>query len=94
MRTVGQRKEAPLTFAASAELLVEGTRLSDEIQRLPTGNRTFILKGVYRFTTFEEANRQDLECIVKGMVQGEVEWSGADGETIRVLGLDRKTRFS
>ena len=67
MRTVGRRTEHPITFYASAELLVEGARFNDEIHRLPTGNRTFIAKGLYRFKSFEEANRHDLECIVAGM---------------------------
>ena len=69
MRTIGRRKEHPITFSASSALLVEGARFNDEIHRLPTGNRTFIPKGVYRFKSFEEANRQDLDCLVEGMAQ-------------------------
>lgn len=69
MRTVGRRKEPEITFAASAELLVEGAKFNDEIHRLPTGGKTFVKKGVYRFKTFEEANRHDLDCIVAGMAQ-------------------------
>lgn len=69
MRTIGHRKEHPITFSASGALLVEGARFNDEIHRLPTGNQTYILKGIYRFKSFEEANRQDLECLVEGMAQ-------------------------
>jgi hypothetical protein len=69
MRTIGHRREHPITFSASAALLKEGARFNDEIHRLPTGNRTFIPKGVYRFKSFEEANRQDLDCLVEGMAQ-------------------------
>jgi hypothetical protein len=69
MRTVGHRKEHPITFLPSATLLVEGARFNDEIHRLPTGSQTFIRKGVYRFKSFEEANRQDLDCLVEGMAQ-------------------------
>ncbi|HCI15022.1 MAG TPA: hypothetical protein DFK12_14050 [Gallionellaceae bacterium] len=69
MRTVGHRKEHPITFSASAALLAEGARFNDEIHRLPTGNQTFIPKGVYRFKSFEEANRQDLDCLVEGMAR-------------------------
>lgn len=69
MRTVGYRKEHPITFSASAVLLAEGARFNDEIHRLPTGNQTFVPKGVYRFKSFEEANRQDLDCLVEGMTQ-------------------------
>lgn len=69
MRTVGHRKEPPITFSASAALLVEGARFNDETHRLPTGNTTFIPKGIYRFKTLEEANRHDLDCVVAGMVR-------------------------
>ncbi len=69
MRTVGHRKEQPITFLASAALLAEGARFNDEIHRMPTGNQTFIPKGIYRFKSFEEANRQDLDCLVEGMAQ-------------------------
>ena len=69
MRTIGHRKEHPITFSASAILLIEGARFNDEIHRLPTGNQTFIPKGVYRFKSFEEANRQDLDGLVAGMAQ-------------------------
>lgn len=69
MRTVGQRKEHPLTFSASARLLLEGARFNDEIHRLPTGNQTLIPKGVYRFKTFAEANKQDLDCLVTAIAQ-------------------------
>lgn len=69
MRTIGHRKEHPITFSASGILLAEGCRFNDEIHRLPTGNQTFIPKGVYRFRSFGEANRQDLDCLVQGMAQ-------------------------
>jgi hypothetical protein len=67
MRTVGHRKERPVTFSASADLLAEGARFNDEIHRLPTGDRTFIPKGVYRFKSHEDANRFDLDCLIRGM---------------------------
>jgi len=69
MRTVGHRKEQPLTFSASAELLAEGARFNDEIHRLPTGDTTFIPKGVFRFNTHEEANRHQLQCLAEGMAR-------------------------
>lgn len=69
MRTIGRRKEQPITFSASAVLLAEGAHFNDEIHRLPTGNQTFILKGVYRFKSFEEANLHDLNCLVNGMAK-------------------------
>lgn len=69
MRTIGHRKERPITFSASAELLAEGARFNDEIHRLPTGNTTFIPKGIFRFKNHEDAYRQQLDNIVKGMAQ-------------------------
>jgi hypothetical protein len=69
MRVVGQRKERPITFSASGALLAEGARFNDEIHRLPTGNTTFIPKGVYRFKTHEDANRHQQHCQVEGMAR-------------------------
>ena len=69
MRTIGHREERPITFSASAELLAEGARFNDEIHRLPTGNITFIPKGIFRFKNHEDANRQQIESLIKGMAQ-------------------------
>lgn len=68
MRVVGHRKERPISFSASADLLAEGARYNDEMHGLPTGSDSFIPKGVYRFRTHEEANRHQLDCLVAGMV--------------------------
>lgn len=69
MRTVGHRKTRPLAFSGSAALLTERARFNDEIHQLPTGDRTFIRNGIYRFKTHEEANRHDLARIAAGMAQ-------------------------
>ncbi len=69
MRTVGQRKEAPITFSASDELLAEGARFNDDIHRLPTGDRSFVRKGIYRFKSLDDANHHDQDCIVAGMLR-------------------------
>jgi hypothetical protein len=69
VRTVGHRKSRLPQLSGSADLLVEGARFNDEIHRLPTGDRTFIRKGIYRFKTHEDANRHDLERISFGMAQ-------------------------
>ena len=66
MRTVGQRRERPIGLHASGTLLTEGARFNDEMHRLPTGNTTFIPKGVYRFKTHEDANQHQLDCLAKG----------------------------
>jgi hypothetical protein len=69
MRTVGRRKEHPITFSGSAALLIEGARFNDEMHRLPTGSQTFIPKGVTLFKTHEEANRYDQECLAMSMAE-------------------------
>ncbi len=69
MRTVGQRKERPVGHLASGALLAEGARFNDEMNCLPTGNTTFIPKGVYRFKTHEEAYLHQLACLAKGMAK-------------------------
>jgi len=69
MRTIGHRKERPITFSASAELLAEGARFNDEIHRLPTGNSTFMPKGVFCFKSHEDANRQQLDNLIEGMAR-------------------------
>ncbi|WP_313953938.1 hypothetical protein [Accumulibacter sp.] len=53
MRTIGQRKERPVCFSASAALLAEGARFNDDIDGLPTGKLTFIPKGVFRCKRIE-----------------------------------------
>ena len=69
MRTVGRRKEHPITFSASSALLAEGARFNDEMHRLPTGSTTFIPKGVYHFKNHEDANRQQQDLLVEGMAE-------------------------
>ncbi len=69
MRTIGYRKERPITFSASATLLLEGTRFNDEIHRLPTGRSTYIPKGVFRFKTHEAASQHQQDCLIEGMAK-------------------------
>ena len=42
---VGFRKERPITFSASAELLA-GAGFNEDLSRLPADNTSFIPKGV------------------------------------------------
>jgi hypothetical protein len=79
MRTVGQRKERPIGLHASGALLAEGARFNDQMHRLPTGDMTFIPKGVYRFKTHEDANRHQLDCLVKGMANIALERANGRG---------------
>ena len=44
-----------------------GARFNDEIHRLPTGETTFVPKGVYRFKTLEAADEHLMDCIANGM---------------------------
>jgi hypothetical protein len=69
MKIVGIRKVRPVGIQASGVFLAEGARFNDEIHRLPTGNMTFIPKGVYRFKTHEEANQHQSDCIARGMAR-------------------------
>ncbi len=69
MRTIGHRKERPITFSASATLLLEGARFNDEIHRLPTGRSTFIPKGVFRFKSHEAANQHQQACLIDGIAE-------------------------
>jgi hypothetical protein len=67
LRTVGHRKTPLPAFHASPVLLAEGARFNDAIHRLPTGNRTFVRKGVYRFKSHEQADQHDIDCVVAGV---------------------------
>ena len=69
MRTIGHRKGRPITFSASATLLLEGARFNDEIHRLPTGRSTFIPKGVFRFKSHEAANQHQQACLIDGIAE-------------------------
>ena len=69
MRIVGNRKERAISFSARPDLLIEGARFNDEIHCMPGGTITCIPKGVYRFTTHEQANQQQEDFIVAGIVQ-------------------------
>ena len=69
MRTIGHRKERPITFSASATLLLEGARFNDEVHRLPTGRSTFIPKGVFRFKSHEAANQHQQACLIDGIAE-------------------------
>jgi len=67
MRTVGQRKQRAISYSASGALLAEGAHFNDEMHRLPTGETTFIPKGISRFKCHEDANQQQQDCLIRGM---------------------------
>lgn len=78
MRIIGHRKEQPIAFSASADLLLQGARFNDEIHRLPSGQLTCIPKGVFRFASHAEANRQQQDCLAKVMALLALERDGAE----------------
>jgi len=66
VQRVGKRREAERVEKASGLLLAKGARFNEVMARLaPT---TFVPKGVYRIKSHEEANRHELDCLVRGMV--------------------------
>jgi hypothetical protein len=67
MRTVGTRREQPVIAHPSGALLAEGARFNESIAHL--ARSTFVAKGVYRFKSHEEANRHELDCLIKGMAR-------------------------
>lgn len=69
MRTIGNRKIPDISLKASGELLKVGCLFNDEIHKLPTGNKTFIPKGIYRFKSMEEMDEFDKAALAKGMAQ-------------------------
>lgn len=69
MRTVGQRKIREISLHASSTLLREGAMFNDEIHQLPTGKTTFFPKGVYRYSSHEQANTHWMECVINGIAQ-------------------------
>ena len=69
LRIIGRRKEYPITFSASADLLVEGARFNDDIHRMPTGKLTRIKKGVFFFKTHIEANQHQQDSVIECIVQ-------------------------
>ena len=68
MRIIGKRKEPVPTGRPTAENLIRGAKMNEEMQKLPTGNTTFIPRGkVYRFKTMDEANRFQEQCVIEGI---------------------------
>jgi hypothetical protein len=66
VRRVGKRREPEMLETASGLLLAEGARFNEAIAHLaPT---TLVPKGVYRFKSHDEANRHELDGVVRGMV--------------------------
>jgi hypothetical protein len=70
MRIIGKRKEPEPTGKPSAENLIRGAKMNEAMQKLPTGNTSFVPRGkVYRFKTLIEANKFQEECVINGIVK-------------------------
>jgi hypothetical protein len=69
MRIVGRRREAPLSYSASGELLAQGARFNEELSGLPTGKTALMPKGLYRFHTHEEAAAHAQKHLIEGMAK-------------------------
>ena len=68
MRIIGKRKLRSVSSRASGALLKQGAMFNDELHKLPTGNSTFIPKGIYRYQSHEEANKHWEDCLIEGVV--------------------------
>lgn len=69
MRIIGRRKARPISEKASGFLLKQGAVFNDELHSLPTGNMTCFPKGIYRYSTFEEANKHRESCMIERIVR-------------------------
>lgn len=67
MRIVGRRRPRVPQATPSGALLAESARLLEGVERHPDFASTFIPKGVYRFSTLEEADAHRTRCLVEGM---------------------------
>lgn len=80
MKTIGKRKEPSPTGRSSAEYLKRGAAMNEAMQKLPTGNTTFIPRSkVFRFKTLPEANRFQEECVITGIVKNKTKKTTKDG---------------
>ena len=65
MKTVGTRIQPPLTWLGSGDALKAGAALSESLAGLGSGRH--IRKGVYRYSSHEEANAHDDACLATSM---------------------------
>ena len=65
MIKVGHRQERPIAMQGEGTLLAEGASFSETIAHL--AKSTFIPKGVYRFRSHKDANKQQEDCLVQGL---------------------------
>jgi hypothetical protein len=69
MRTVGRRIIREPALRPSAELLRTAATINDSLKAILPGGRTCVPKGVYRYRTLEEANRQQADWLAQWMAE-------------------------
>ncbi len=69
MRTVGNRKERPITFHSTSASLEMGIRFNDEIHRSFGTQSNGVKKGVYHFKSHEDANEHIDQSIANKMAR-------------------------
>ena len=69
MKIVGKRSLRTIEQRPSGELLAEGARFNQGVQRYAEFASTFIPKGVYRFASPEEADAHRQRCLIEGMAR-------------------------
>lgn len=69
MRVVGKRILPEISINASAELLLRGCELNDNLHSLPTGQTTYFPKGIYRYKNFAESNQHWEDCMIAGIAR-------------------------
>lgn len=69
MRTVGKRSVRTIAYFPSGELLAEGARFNQGVERYAEFASTFIPKGLYRFATPEAADAHRERCLIEGMAR-------------------------
>lgn len=70
MKIIGKRSEFTPNGKPTAENLLRGARMNEEMQKLPTGSTTFIPRGkAYCFKTHAEANLFQETCLLEGIAK-------------------------
>ena len=70
MRIVGRKSEPLPSLAASGAALMRAASFNEMMQSImPYGKMGCIPKGIYRFKSHEEANRQPDDCLVRHMAK-------------------------
>lgn len=69
IRMIGRRNAPGPVLHPSGERLRAAAAINEPLGVLLPGGRTAALKGVYRFRTMDEANRQQAEWLAQAMAE-------------------------